>query len=480
MSESIWSKTVKFPERAPLRGDLAVDAAVIGGGLAGILTAHFLREAGLRAVVLEAARVGSGQTKNTTAKITSQHSLVYHRLTERFGEEKARQYAQANQQAIAEYRHLIGSQRIACEWADCPAYLYSTAEREPLAREFETAKKLGIDASYCSETELPFPVAAALRFDHQARFHPLKFLRAVADPLEVYELTRVTAAEENRVVTDRGTVTAGHIIFACHYPFQNFPGYYFMRMHQERSYVIALENTARLEGMYLGVDQDGLSLRPDGGLLLLGGGSHRTGENSAGGQYRKLREAAGRYWPGSREAAHWSAQDCMTLDGIPYIGRFSASTPSWYVATGFQKWGMTSAMVSARMISDLIVKGETPWEPVFSPQRFTPSASARTLMQETAQAAKGLTRRIFTPPQADIEALPCGHGGVVECGGEKLGVYKDGQGETFVVSIRCPHLGCQLEWNPDERSWDCPCHGSRFDYRGNLIDNPAQEDLEHE
>ena len=480
MNKSIWSKTVEFPERTPLPGDLTADAAVIGGGLAGVLTAHFLQEAGLHVVVLEASRVGSGQTKNTTAKITSQHGLIYHRLLEQLGEERARQYAEANQRAIEEYRNLVTERRIECDFTEAPAYLYSTAEREPLEQEFEAARLLGIDAALCDGAELPFPVAAVLRFDRQARFHPLEFLRAVAEPLEIYEQTAVQSVEENRLQTDRGTVTAQHIVFATHYPFLNVPGYYFMRMHQERSYVLALENAAQLTGMYLGVDEDGLSLRPQGNLLLLGGGNHRTGENSAGGQYRKLREAAKRYWPESREAAAWSAQDCMTLDGMPYIGRFSSSTPNWYVATGFQKWGMTSSMVSALLLTDLIVKGESPWEAVFSPQRFEPTASAKTLMQETAQATKGLARKLFTPPRADIEALPTGHGGVVEYDGDKVGVYKDDNGEAFIVSIRCPHLGCQLEWNPDEKSWDCPCHGSRFDYRGNLIDNPAQRGLGHD
>ncbi|WP_343253032.1 FAD-dependent oxidoreductase [Ligaoa zhengdingensis] len=480
MNESIWSKTVQFPERPPLPGDLTADAAVIGGGLAGVLTAHFLKGAGLRVVVLEESRVGSGQTKNTTAKITSQHGLIYHRLLEQIGEERARQYAEANQRAIEEYRTLIAERRMECDFAEAPAYLYSTAERESLEQEFKAARLLGIDAALCDGAELPFPVAAALRFDRQARFHPMKFLRTVAEPLEIYERTAVQSVEGNRLQTDRGTVTARHIVFATHYPFLNVPGYYFMRMHQERSYVLALENAAQLAGMYLGIDEDGLSLRPQGDLLLLGGGNHRTGENSAGGQYRKLREAARRYWPESREAAAWSAQDCMTLDGVPYIGRFSSSTPNWYVATGFQKWGMTSSMVSALLLTDLIVKGESPWEAAFTPQRFEPTASAKALMQETAQATKGLARKLFTPPRADIEALPNGHGGVVEYDGDKVGVYKDNSGEVFIVSIRCPHLGCQLEWNPDEKSWDCPCHGSRFDYRGNLIDNPAQKGLEHE
>lgn len=476
-NESIWSKTTQIPKRDSLHGDVSVDVAVIGGGMAGVLCAHFLKNSGLKAIILEAARIGSGQTKNTTAKITLQHNLLYHRLIKSAGREQAALYADANRRAVAEYKRIIELLQIDCDFTMLPAYLYTTEDESPIIHEFAAAKELGIHADYLGDTELPFPVNAALRFHEQAQFHPLDFLQAVSAPLDIYENTAALSVEGQQIKTAYSTITAAHIIFCCHYPFINVPGYYFMRMHQERSYVLALENAIKLHGMYRGIDKDGLSFRMSGSLLLLGGGSHRTGENSVGGQYEMLRNAAKSYWPDSKEAAHWSAQDCMTLDGIPYIGRFAASTPNWYVATGFGKWGMTSSMVSAMLLSDLILKGESPWESVFSPQRFTPSASAQMLMTETAQAVKGLGRRIFTLPKEKIEHLPNGQGGVVEYDGEKVGVYKDENGEAFIVSVQCPHLGCQLEWNPDEKSWDCPCHGSRFDYRGRLIDNPAQEDI---
>ena len=279
MQESIWNRTASLRPREPLSGDRKVDAAVIGGGLAGILTAHFLRAAGLETVVLEAARAGSGQTGRTTAKITAQHGLIYERLIDQLGREKAVLYAQANQWAVAEYRRMVRELGIDCDFTDCPAYLYATGDPWPIHREEEAARSLGIDAACVADTELPFPVAAALRFGNQARFHPLRFLDAVAEPLELYEQTRVRDVEGNRVITDRGTVTAEHVVFACHYPFRNVPGYYFLRMHQERSYVLALENAAGLEGMYFGTDGDGLSFRHQGDLLLLGGVGHRTGEN---------------------------------------------------------------------------------------------------------------------------------------------------------------------------------------------------------
>lgn len=477
--ESIWSKTAEIPARPRLEGDLKVEAAVIGGGMAGVLTAWQLRQKGVEAVVLEARRLGSGQTKNTTAKITAQHGLIYAKLIETLGEEAARQYARANTRAIEEYRRVVEAEGIDCAFEDRPAYLYSTVTDDAVREEARAAASLGIDAAFTGETSLPFPVKGAVRFNRQAQFHPLRFLEGAARNLTVYEDTRVLKVAGGRIETEQGTVEARHIVFATHYPFVNFPGYYFLRQHQERSYVIALEGAAELDGMYRGTDPGALSFRNVGSCLLLGGENHRTGENSAGGRYRALREQGERLFPKSREVAHWSAQDCMTLDGVPYIGRYAAaSEPDWYVATGFQKWGMTSSMVAAMVISDLITGRENPDAAVFDPGRFHLAASAQNLWEDGKQTVKGLSRQIFSPPRADLDALPPGHGGVVDCDGEKVGVYKNEDGEIFMVSTRCPHLGCQLEWNPDEKSWDCPCHGSRFDPLGRLIDNPAQENLE--
>lgn len=479
--ESIWSKTVKLPAFDHLPGDRSADVAIIGGGMAGILIAKMLKQRGLDVVVLEARTVASGQTCNTTAKITSQHGLKYDSLIQNFGEKLAWQYAQANETAILEYHRMVEEEQIDCGFQECPAYLYSLLESEPLQREAEAAKRLGIQAVYTEQTALPFAVKGAVRFDHQAQFHPLAFLSGIIHDLTIYEHTRVTSVEADRAITDRGTVKADKIVFATHYPFLNQPGYYFLRMHQERSYVLALKDAVELDGMYIGIDEkEGWSLRNENGLLLFGGGGHRTGENRAGGQYRALRNKAKELWPQAVEVAHWSAQDCMPLDGVPYIGCFSDPTPNWYVATGFQKWGMTSSMTAAMIIADLIMGVENPYAAVFSPQRFTPSASAQSFLEEGKHAVRDLSRRVFAPPRGLAEELPAGHGGVVELDGEKVGVYKDEDGEIFAVSIRCPHLGCQLEWNPDEKSWDCPCHGSRFDYRGNLLDNPAQEGLHHE
>lgn len=474
---SVWSNSVKIEERPTLDSDLSVEAAVIGGGMAGILTAFFLAEQGVETVVLEADRIGSGATKNTTAKVTAQHDLIYDRLITEKGLLKAKQYAAANIQAISEYRRLISEKSIDCDFTECFAHLYTNENAEVLKREAAAALRTGIDAKFTTETELPFSVKGAVRFGGQARFNPLQFLEEVSRDLTVYEHTRVKKVDNDLIITENARVKAKYIVFATHFPFVNVPGYYFARMHQARSYTLALENAAKFEGTYEGIDADGLSLRNYGELMLLGGGDHRTGENSEGGKYALLRKTAEEIWPESVERFSWSAQDCMTPDSVPYIGRFSRSRPDWYVCTGFGKWGMTSSMVSALLISNKILGQKHPCASVFSPQRHVTTPAAKAILKNGQQAVKGLSKEIFTLPRENVEDLSNSSGGVVEHKRKKFGVYKDGEGQSFIVDTRCPHLGCQLEWNPDELSWDCPCHGSRFDIYGKLIDNPAQEDI---
>lgn len=478
--ESIWSQTCQIKERPPLPGDVETEVAVIGAGMAGVLIASALQETGKRVVVLEAERIASGQTRNTTAKLTSQHGLIYRKLTDTLGRDKARQYAMANEAALAEYRRVIAERGIDCDLEEKCAYVYGN-DAEALRAEAKCAVALGLPASFTDKTTLPFPTAGAVRFARQAQFHPLKFLGAMAEPLTIYEHTRVQTAEEHRLVTDRGTVAAEKIVFACHYPFVNFPGLYFARMHQERSYVLALENAPLMDGMWIFADGSAnpYSFRTWRNLLLLGGGGHRCGENSAGGRYNELRQRAREWFPQSREVAHWSAQDCITADCVPYIGPYAAGRPDWYVATGFQKWGMTTSMVSAMLLRDMICGRENPYTEVFDPGRFDLETVAG-VAEESGQAVKGLAKRFFQIPAETAKKLAPGHGGVVFLDGEKLGVYKDENGTIYSIDLRCPHLGCQLDWNPDEKSWDCPCHGSRFDRYGNLISGPAQTGIHAE
>ena len=475
--ESIWKKTIEIEGRPSLKEDMETEVLIIGAGMAGILTGYMLMEAGKKVTVIEAEEIGSGQTGNTTAKITSQHNLVYDRLIQTMGKELAYEYACANQSAIKEYERVIEKEGIVCDFKTCDAYLYSRRGAEGIKREVEAAGTLGLKAEFTKETELPFEVDGAVLFRGQASFHPLKFLQAVAGKLTVFCHTKALEVKEHSVRTTGGNIKAEAIVFACHFPFLNVPGYYFMRMHQERSYAIALKGVPVVQNMYLGVDEDGLSFRGYEDYLLIGGGSHHTGICEPEMGYAPIRLEAERYYKKGKEAAYWSAQDCMTLDGIPYIGHFSSSTNHIYVATGFGKWGMTSSMAAACLLRDLITGKEPVYEKVFSPQRFHLSASAKTLVQEGMHTVRGFTGKWSNLPQKDLKKLETGKGILIEYAGEKVGAYKDERGEVFLVSAICPHLGCELSWNPQEKSWDCPCHGSRFDYRGRLLDGPAQENL---
>ena len=474
--KSIWAQYPICP-RDGLHGDLKTEIAVIGAGMAGILTAHLLQRAGHRVIVLDAGRIAGGQTCNTTAKITAQHGLIYQKLRAEQGEENARAFAAANSEAIGAYRQIVEQEQIGCDFEEQNAYVYGT-DLPALKAETETACQLGLPASFADHVPLPVCAAGAVCFSAQAQFHPLKFIAALAEHLEIYENTPVRTVEDMLLQTDGGTVHAEHIVFACHYPFINFPGMYFARMHQERSYVLALEHAADVRGMWIGAEQNGYSFRNYGKLLLLGGEGHRTGENSRGGRYGALERKAREWFPESRVAARWSAQDCMTADGMPYIGRYADTRPNWYVATGFGKWGMTGSMVSALLLRDLICGTENPYVTLFDPGRFDLSVLDG-VAAEGGQAVKGLVRRLFRLPEETAREIPAGHGGIVLLDGEKVGVYKEKDGTLHTVDIRCPHLGCQLEWNPDEISWDCPCHGSRFDFRGALLSGPAQENISH-
>ena len=356
--KSIWSESCKLDKREELKGDIETDILIIGAGISGILVGYLLKKSGREVVVIDKGEIASGNTRNTTAKITSQHDLIYYKLIEEFGEEKARQYAKANELAIKMYKEIIEERKIKCDFEEVPAYIYSLNDTELIKKEVDAAKNLGIEAEFVENINIPLDIKGAVKFNNQGQFNPLKFIEDISKELVIYENTRAIKIEDNLVTTNRGKIVANHIVIATHYPIMNAPGYYFMKMHQERSYVIALENADNIEGMYIDYEKQGYLFRNYKGLLLLGGVSQRTGENESGGSYDKLREVAKEIYPKAREKYHWSAQDCMTIDGIPYIGKYSESTPNIYVATGFNKWGMTSAMVSAMIISDLILGKE--------------------------------------------------------------------------------------------------------------------------
>ena len=481
--ESLWRKQTKdIPVKTKIKQNEKQeenwDVIVIGAGMAGLLTAYYLKEQGKKVLVLEAAQVASGQTERTTAKITSQHGVKYSKLIETVGAEKARLYAQANETAIREYEHFIKSKGIDCQFERLPAYLYTMQDENILMEEAKSACLLGIDAFFTRETELPFPIKGALCFNNQAQFSPLEFVKYLSSQLEILEHTKVTQIRGHQVFTENNTFTAEKIIVATHYPLKNLPGFYFLRQHQERSYVLALSGCKKINGMYYGIDENGLSLRQAGEFLLLGGSPSRTGANDNGRAYDALIEAAEQYFPGSQEVTRWSAQDCMPHDGIPFIGKYSCFTPNLYVITGFQKWGMTTSMIAALILRDTLCGLDNPYAKLFSPQRMNCKAAMSNLLMDVGMSVKGLTRGFFHHAKDKAITLSCGQGGIVTVDGKTYACYRDEKGMLHQISHRCAHMGCELEWNPNEKSWDCPCHGSRFDVDGKLLDNPSKKSIE--
>ena len=466
--------------RPSLKGEISTEVAVIGAGLAGVLIAYLLQQRGIPVVVLECRKAGGGITKNTTAKITSQHSLIYKKLITYKGEQRAWEYAMANQLAIDKYQEIIKDLQIDCDFEVLPNYIYTLDDEQKIRQEVDAALKLGLPAAFAKETTLPFKVKAAIRFDNQAQFHPLKFLDKVANKLKIYENTRVTQIDKNGLITtDQGSVKAKKIVIATHYPFINVPGYYFIRLHQERSYLTALEGCGKakdeLDGMYLDADQNGFTFRKYKDYLILGGGYHRTGQYQPINSYARIENVARKWYPGSSVKYTWSAQDCITPDSIPYIGRYSVRIPNIYVATGFNKWGMTSSMVSAMIISDMIAGKENEYRKVFTPRRLMLSGS-RVLLKDAAIITISLLSEHLKIPHDKLKDIEKGKAGVIRYDGQRVGVYRDNEDKYYFVTTKCPHLGCKLEWNQNEMTWDCPCHGSRFDYHGKMINNPAMRD----
>lgn len=485
---SIWrEKNGEETRRPQLAGDMETEAAIIGGGLTGVLLAYRLRERGIACCVLEADAVGSGTTGGSTGKVTAQHGLIYAKLLSEFGRTKAKEYAQCNAAAVEEYAYLVEKEGIACDFTRCSAYVYSRDGMAALRDEAEAARRLGLNAVLSEVTKLPFPVDGALCFPDQARFDPLAFARGLAKRAEemgaaIFEQTRVTGVENMCVLTAEGTVQAKHVVFACHYPIINIPGYYFLRMSQQRSFAIALRGAPPLSGAYIDAQQGALSFRgarfQNADALILAAYDVRSGKNTAGGKYRELLSIARKFYPECELIAQWSAQDCRTADEVPYIGRYSAETPNWYVATGFNKWGITNAMVAAARIAAMIAGEAVEEDSIYDPQRFKLLPSMKNLAGDAGNTIVGLAKEAFSLPEETLSALPRGEGSIVEHEGEKYAVYRDESGEAHILSSRCPHLGCRLEWNPDDRTWECPCHGSRFSINGEILSEPTVRELE--
>ena len=485
---SLWMATSQWAERPVLAGDMSVQAVVIGSGMTGLTAARLLSEQGMTVAVIESRRVCSGATGLTTAKVTALQSTIYSELSERWGDGTSAAYATANLEGLEMIRHRVQAESIECDLRTAPAVTY-TETGDGVAKiesEVEAARRAGLDVSFTTESDLPFEIAGAVRLEDQAQFHPrnycLGLLRGIlAEGGAVFEETRAldidTAAGE--VATDRGTVSAEVVIVASHIPFVD-TGAYFARMTPSRSYAVAFRSPGEPpSGMYISVDQPIRSIRSTGdGYTIVGGEAHPSGADVD----TEDRYGALAAWSHERFGAEdidyrWSAQDYRSVDGLPYVGPLGSSGRV-FMATGFAKWGMANGTIAAAIMVDLAMGRDNPLASVFDSKRAALKQATPGLLKAGAGFAKSLlTDRVLPSDLPGLEQLAPGSGEVVSIDGHKAAAFRDEDGSVHAVSAICTHRGCQVTFNDSERTWDCPCHGSRYDIEGKVVHGPAVSDL---
>lgn len=483
-ASSLWVETAPATNYPALTGEVDVDVAILGGGIAGITAAWLLRQAGRTVALVEAGRLLRGVSGQTTAKFTSQHTLIYSHLLSRFGEARARAYAEANQAALRFVADTVREQGIACDFRHLPAYTWadSDAELVQLHREVDAAQRLGLPAHFTDAVPLPFAVRGALCFEEQAQLHPLRYLQHLAqaipgDGSHVFEnsvAVQVDDGEPCRVRTRGGSLRAGAVIVATHYPFTDH-SIYALRLHPWRSYLLAtrLEGAAP-PGMFINVSRTrslrGYAHATGEGVLVVGEG-HSVGEGGdTRSRYRRLEAWARETLPVAGIDYHWSTQDHSSIDRVPYIGRLTPLSRHLYVATGFGGWGMSNGTVAGLLLRDLVLGQPSPWAEVFDPARLN-LAGARNFVQHAQTVGRHwLGDRL----RREAAPLAVGEGRLVSTPQGKLAVYCDDEGDCHAFAPACPHMGCVVQWNAAEKSWDCPCHGSRFDaLTGAVLHGPA-------
>jgi len=476
---SLWLQDTARAARAPLDRDLTVDVAVLGAGIVGLTTALLLEREGARVAVLEARQVGAGASGYNTAKLTSLHGLTYRKLARSLGSDAARTYGAANEAGIARVFDLAEELGIDCDLRRKPNYTYteSDSDLDQVSAEAEVAREVGLPASYVEELDLPFPVAGAVRFDDQAEFHPVRYLEGIAAALQgpLHEGTTATHVRSGRVCTAAGrTLTAEHVVVATHLPFLD-RGLYFARCHPERSYVVAGRTGAAPAGMYLSTEQPAHSIRAHGEWLLVGGESHKTGQADAAERYARL-AAWARERFGLEPELRWATQDHMPADGVPYVGRHDPLSTGVWVATGLRKWGLAMGTAAAELLAAQVAGREHAWAELFNPQRLRPKASAASFVKENANVAlRFVGDRVVK--RDSVDDIAPGEGRIVGAGLGQRAAYRDDDGTLHELSARCTHLGCIVNWNSTERTWDCPCHGSRYAATGEVLEGPAVRPL---
>lgn len=477
-----------------LTENINADVCIVGGGITGISTAYELVKSGLKVVILEKDLLSQKASGNTTAKITSSHGLFYSYLAKSFSIDFARKYLFANQNAIDKIERIINTENIDCDFERKDSYIFTSEQQDiqKIEDEVSTVNLLGFPAEFVSTPPLPFKTVGALKFSNQAQFHPRKYISGLCNYIlnhsgKIFENSKVINIKRTNsnyiISTPKASVSSKYLVIASRYPIVKFPGFYFLKMYQQASYLIGIETKSpNLDGMFLSTSSPALSLRTvkdtNKQLVLIGGSEHKVGiKNDFSNAYKELEKFAKQIYPDAKVLYRFGTQDCVSLDKLPYIGVLSNLMPKAYVATGFKKWGMTSSAVASDIIRDKILGHKNKYENIFSSTRFNPLKNRCEFGNMLKETTFSLALNRLNLPKASIEDVACGEGKIVRVGMKKVGVYKDMNGKTFCVKPYCTHLGCELSWNNLEKTWDCPCHGSRFSYTGEPLYDPAIKGL---
>ncbi|GEO25408.1 (2Fe-2S)-binding protein [Alicyclobacillus acidoterrestris] len=494
-SKPFWREGVEMPTFSPLDEDIHVDVAIVGGGITGVTAAYLLIREGVSVALLEADRLLCGSTGHTTAKLTAQHNLFYDELISHGGLDKAQRYYESNQRAIDFVQSTATELNVDCEFQFEDAYVFATTAKsaQRIEKEYQAYQKLQIPGDITDTIPLHIPIHNAIRMSHQAQFHPLKFLAALVHEIQekgarIFEQTvavDVTYDNAPAIITRTGhRVTARKILACSHYPFYSGQGYYFARMYAERAYVLAAKTkTDYPAGMYICAESPARSLRSarvhGEPVVLITGDGHRTGQGPDTFTHYKNLQAFGEQVFGAMDILYrWSNQDLYTLDKIPYIGEIANVHPNVLVATGYKKWGMSSGIVAAHILRDLALGRDNPYADLYHPGRFYADPSLRKFLMHNGTVTAHLIKGKLQIPAHHPDDLVVGEGSVVTYNGHRTGAYKDEQGTIYLVDTTCTHMGCEVNWNHAERTWDCPCHGSRFTYTGDVVQGPAKKPLE--
>jgi len=526
---SYWiSSMPKLENLNPIDNHHVTDVCIIGAGIAGLSTAYYLAQNGVKVAIVDKAEIGAKTSGHTTAKITLQHGLIYDYLINTFGFDYAFNYFRANEKAISNIKHIIDTENIDCDFEYKNNYIYTTSQDDltKIHNEIKAVNSLASGnisnkqnttetiasnsennytknnyvqddyAQFVKDAGLPFKVAGAIEAKNQAQFHPTKYMygltraiqnnggliftNSIVNDVQKYGDGYITYANDY-------TIKSKYIVIASHYPFINFPGFYFSKMYQSTSYVVAIETDKKLpNGMYINTGEPILSFRTakqhnGQDLLIISGGDHKTGyspDSESFYGYKYVEEQTKKHFPDCKILYKWDTHDCITLDKIPYIGEFSLFMPNAYVATGFNKWGMTSSNIAANIIKDEILGIKNLYAPTFDSNRFKPIKNKSEMKNMVKQVFHSFVSNKIKIPDEDLSSIKNDNGGIIRINGIAVGIYKNKDGQIYAVNPTCTHLGCLLTWNNVDKTWDCPCHGSRFDYKGKNLCDPAFKDLE--